>query len=151
MRSVRRSVKKSQRRKKWETDSISILQGQNGSIVSLKPWLNLCSRKWLRPTLSLVNNLRPWGSQASNTLFGIGLTDFIRVLRKLFKDLIAVISGLSLFHSLIQDGKKLFWKKICSTKNIRYIIMITKTNKSLRFGNNIIKVDWTFILIGFVK
>ena len=35
--------------------SASILQEQNGFDASLKPFLNLCSQRWLKSNLSLAN------------------------------------------------------------------------------------------------
>ena len=34
-------------------------QSQKGSMVSRKPWLNLCSRRWLKPTLKRVSKETP--------------------------------------------------------------------------------------------
>ena len=48
-------------RRKCAVDSISKLQLQNGFKESWKLCLNLCSRKWLKPSRSLVINLIPLG------------------------------------------------------------------------------------------
>ena len=49
------------RRRKCAVDSISKPQLQNGFKESCKLYLNLCSRKWLKPSRSLVINLIPLG------------------------------------------------------------------------------------------
>ena len=72
--------------------------------------LNLCSLKWLRPSVNLVISLIPLVLQISKTEFGEGrmklsifslkteiLLEFLRL-------------GSKLFHSIIADGKKNFLK-----------------------------------------
>ena len=99
-------IKKGQWRKKWVADSIFWPQLHKGFIVSWKLCLNLCSLKWLRPSLSLVISLIPLGLRISKTEFGEGrmklsifslkteiLLEFLRL-------------GSKLFHSIIADGKK---------------------------------------------
>ena len=106
-------IKKRQWRKKWVVDSISWLQLHKGFIVSWKLCFNLCSLKWLRPSLSLVISLIPLGLWQSKKEFGEGrmklsifslkteiLLEFLRL-------------GSKLFHSIIADGKKEFLKKLC--------------------------------------
>ena len=61
-RSVQRSLLyKGQWRKKWIADSTSLPQLHIGLIESWKLCLNLCSRKWLRPSRILVIYLTPIG------------------------------------------------------------------------------------------
>ena len=75
--------------------------------------MNLCSLRWLRPSLSLVISLIPLGLRISKTEFGEGrmklsifplkteiLFEFLRLESKLF-------------HSIKADGKKQFLKKLC--------------------------------------
>ena len=93
-------------------DSISWPQLHKGFNVSWKLCLNLCSLRWLKPSLSLVISLIPLGLRISKTEFGEGrmklsifslkteiLLEFLRLRSKLF-------------HSRIADGKKEFWKKL---------------------------------------
>ena len=54
-------------------DSMSPAQMQMGFIVLLKPWLNLCSLRWLKPIHNLVNNFIPYGLQISKMLLVEGL------------------------------------------------------------------------------
>ena len=42
-------------------DSMSPSQIQMGFVVSLKPCLNLCSLRWLKPRSNLVNSSIPYG------------------------------------------------------------------------------------------
>ena len=87
-------------------------QLNKGCTVSWKPCLNLCSLKWLRPSLSLVISLIPLGLWISKkkiwersyeikhfSLKTEILLEFLRLRSKLF-------------HSRIADGKKEFWKKL---------------------------------------
>ena len=105
-------IKKGQWRKKWVADSMSWPQLNKGCTVSWKPCLNLCSLKWLRPSLSLVISLIPLGLWISKkkiwersyeikhfSLKTEILLEFLRLRSKLF-------------HSRIADGKKEFWKKL---------------------------------------
>lgn len=46
-------------RSKWADISMSVPQLQVGLIGSRKLCLNSCSRRWLKPSLILVNNLTP--------------------------------------------------------------------------------------------
>ena len=62
--------------------SSSILQEQSGYNVFLKPFLNFCSRRWLKPNLSLVNIVIPNESLILKTFLSIGLVNFNNSLRK---------------------------------------------------------------------
>ena len=55
-------------RKKLFMDSMSPPQIQIGFIVSLKPCLNLCSLRWLKPRPNQVNSFIPYGLQISQIL-----------------------------------------------------------------------------------
>ena len=81
--------------------------------MCLENCLNLCSFKWLRPSLSLVISLVPLELRISKTEFDEGrmklsifslkteiLLEFLRLEYKLF-------------HSIIPDEKKEFLKKLC--------------------------------------
>ena len=73
LRRVRLSlIKKGQWRKKWVMDSISWPQLHKGFNVSWKLCLNLCSLRWLKPSLSLVISLILLGLGISKTEFGEG-------------------------------------------------------------------------------
>ena len=63
--------------------SDSIVQEQNGCNVFLKLRLNLCSRKWLKPNLSLVNILIPNGSLILKVFFSAGLINFDNALQNI--------------------------------------------------------------------
>ena len=56
-------------RKKCVVVSVSLLQSHNGFGVSWKQCLNLRSRRWLRPSCSLVRSLIPWVMNIKNTIF----------------------------------------------------------------------------------
>ena len=63
-------------RRKCAVDSISKPQLQNGFKESWKLCLNLCSRKWLKPSRSLVINLIPLGLWQLKRLLADGLISF---------------------------------------------------------------------------
>ena len=114
LRRVLLSLKKNRHwRKRWVVDSISWPQLHKGFNVCWKLSLNLCSLKWLKPSLSLVISLIPLGLRISKTEFGEGrmklsifslktdiLLEFLRL-------------GSKLFHSMIAEGKKEILKKLC--------------------------------------
>ena len=85
------------------------LHEQNGFEVSWKVFLNLCSRKWLRPRRILVGYLIPLQLQQLNTLFGDSLVNFKKFFLKTLRTLRRL--GSNLFHSITVDGKKGFFGK----------------------------------------
>ena len=93
-------------RRKCAVDSISKPQLQNGFKESWKLCLNLCSRKWLKPSRSLVINLIPLGLWQLKTLLADGLINFRILFLKILKLLESLILWSSLFHSIIVDRKK---------------------------------------------
>ena len=92
-------------------------QQQIGLIESRKPCLNLCSPRWLRPSLSLVSNLTPLGLWHLKTQFPEGRINFKSFFLKIFKFSELCIFWSSMFQSTITEGKNRFWKKICFTLN----------------------------------
>ena len=84
---------------------------------SRKPCLNLCSRRWLRPSLSLVSNLIPLGLWHLKTLSPEGLINFKSFFLKINKFSELRIFRSTLFHSITTEGKNEFLKKLCFTLN----------------------------------
>ena len=74
--------------------------------------LNLCSRRWLRPKRSRVVNLTPLWLQQLKQLLVVGLINLRISLLKIPKLLAFQMVGSSLFHSMIADGKKVFFKNL---------------------------------------
>ena len=153
LRRVRLSLKKKgQWRKKWVVDSISWSQLHKGFNVSWKLCLNLCSLKWLKPSLSLVISLIPLGLRISKTEFGEGrmklsifslkteiLLEFLRL-------------GSKLFHSIIADGKKEFLKKLCFVL-IREILKqfhLLPPNTSVWCNNTRLNKDMCQMILGLL-
>ena len=100
-------------RRKCAVDSISKLQLQNGFKESWKLCLNLCSRKWLKPSRSLVSNLIPLGLWQLKRLSD-GLINFRILFLRILKLLEFLMLWSNLFHSIIVDRKKEFFsKKVC--------------------------------------
>ena len=94
-----------------------------GLSESWKLYLNLCSRRWLKPSLNLVNNLTPLGLWQLKTVLPEGRMKFKSVFLKIFKLSELRIFRSSLFHSITAEGKKEFRKKLCFTLN-RGILLV---------------------------
>ena len=77
----------------------SILQGERGFYMSLKPGLNLCSRRQLKPILNLVNNLTATESLILNVFLRVGLIKLNNVLRNSLYKVELRMSVSNLFHS----------------------------------------------------
>ena len=60
-------------------NSVSKLRVHRGFIQSLKLWLNLCSFRWLNPSLSLVINLSPSRLKMPNTELGMDRIIFYQI------------------------------------------------------------------------
>ena len=103
--------------RKWAKVPISLPQLQTGLSESWKPRLNLCSRRWLKPSLNLVINLTLHGLWQLKTLFPEGCINFRRIFLKTFKLSELRIFRSNLFHSITKEGKKVFRKKLCFTLN----------------------------------
>ena len=108
---------------KWADVSISLPQPQIGLSESWKLCLNLCSRRWLKPNLNLVNNLTPLGLWQLKTVLPEGRMKFKSVFLKIFKLSELRIFRSSLFHSITAEGKKEFRKKLCFTLNKRILLV----------------------------
>ena len=81
-------------------------QLQIGLRVSWKLCQNLCSRRWLRPNLSLVINLIPLGLWQLKLEFEDGLINFKKLFLKAEKVLEFLFFKSKSFHSVTVDGKK---------------------------------------------
>ena len=108
---VRLSEYRGQWSRKWLVVSISWPQEQKGFTVSWKLWLNLCSRRWLSPSLSLVKNVIPSGWWQLKTLFDDGLIKLKIFFLKTEKLSALRVLASKMFHSFIEEGKKVFLKK----------------------------------------
>ena len=75
--------------------------------------LNLCSLKWLRPSVNLVISLIPLVLQISKTEFGEGRMklSIFSLKTEMFLEVLRLDS--KLFHLLIAFGKKKISKKLC--------------------------------------
>ena len=95
--------------RKCAVDSISKPQLQNSFKESWKVCLNLCSRKWLKSSRSLVINLIPLGLWQLKKLLVDGLINFRILFLKKLRLLEFLMLWSSLLHSIIADGKKQFF------------------------------------------
>ena len=112
---VRMSEYREQWSRKWLVVSTSYPQEQKGFIVSRKLWLNLCSRRWLKPSLSLAKNFWSSGWWQLKTLFGDGLISVKNFFLKTDKLSAFRTLASKMFHSFIEEGKKVFLKNSCLT------------------------------------
>ena len=91
--------------------SASFPQLQNGLRISWKLCLNLCSRRWLSPSRSLVSSFSPKGLWEPKILFAVGLMN-LRVfdLKMLSVSELQMLES-NLFRSIMVDGKYELLKK----------------------------------------
>ena len=123
-------------------------QQQTGLSESRKPCFNLCSRRWLRPSLSLVSNLIPLGLWHLKTMFPEGCINFKNFFLKINKFSELRIFWSSLFHSVTTEGKNEFWKSLCFTLNwgilLAFLMLYGLTEVGIIL-NNIVEIDfWIF-------
>ena len=71
-------------------------------------------QRWLRPSLSLVTNLIPFGEWQWKTLLGEGLINFKTLFLKTLYPAEFLREWSSLFHSKIAGRKNMVLKKLCS-------------------------------------
>ena len=124
--------------RKWLVVSISWPQEQMGLTVSWKLWLNLCSRRWLNPSLSLVKNIKPLGWWQLKTLFGVGLIKLKIFFLKTEKLSALRILASKMFHSFIEEGKKVFLKNHDTLSKVEY-------HKQIWLNNDycLLESNWT--------
>ena len=120
-------------------------QLQIGLSESRKPCLNSCSRRWLRPSLSLVSNLIPLGLWQLKTLFPEERINFKSFFLKINKFSELRVFWSSLFHSITTEGKNEFWKKLCFTLNWGILLWSHKSR------NNIEQILWRLVSEYFIK
>ena len=89
-------------------DSTSRENEQNGLMQFLKLCLNLCSWRWLKPNLNLVNNLRLKGWWILYIKSGVGQPSLVFL--NFLKDFSLRNRKSSLFHSRMEYGKKDYLK-----------------------------------------
>ena len=89
----------------WTVKKVFAWQMHIGLRVSWKLFLNLCSRRWLRPALNLVNNWICLGLWQLSTLFWDGHTNF----KMLFLKILGLSDFRILFRSVTVEGKKEFF------------------------------------------
>ena len=130
--------------------SISLPQLQIGLSVSWKPCLNLCSRKWLKPSLDLVSNLTPLRLWQLKTLLPEGRINFKRLFLKIFKLSELRIFRSNLFDSMIAEGKKEFRKRLFYFE-LRNFISIPYVASTHSNGNNVKKVFRRMTFINFIE
>ena len=101
-------LKMEQWRKSCLVDSIAFPQLQIWFSESQKLWRNICSRKWFKPTCSLVRWLKPKELGTLKIMLGWGLINSrIRFLKSLSEGEQRIFES-KLFHSMMLDGKKVF-------------------------------------------
>ena len=112
---LRRVRKLGQWRRKWLVFSTSQPQIQSGFNASWKLFLNLCSWRWLSPSHNHLKYLIPFRLWQPDMLIAVGLINFKIFFFKILTLGAFWITGSSLFHPMMTDGKKVFLKKFCLT------------------------------------
>ena len=97
---------------------MSLSQQQIGFRQSRKICLNLWSIRSLKPNLSLVISSIPVGFWQLKVLLGVGRMNckMLFLKRARLSELLILLSRL--FHSITEDGKNEFLKKLCLTLNL---------------------------------
>ena len=97
---------------------MSLLQQQIRFKQSRKLCLNLWSLRWLKPNLSLVITFIPIGLWQLKVLLGVGCMNckVLFLKRARLSELLILLPRL--FHSITEDGKNEFLKKLCLTLNL---------------------------------
>ena len=122
-------------------------QVQIGFNVSWKLCLNLCSRRWLRPSLILDRYLIASGSWQLKILLGFGRINFkILDLNKLR----FWMSESSLFHSVITEGKKRILEVVFCIK-LWDVVRRSWSMIRIIFRNNIEKILRKLFFNNFLK
>ena len=108
-------IKFRQWRRKYLVVSVSLPQSQIRFNESQKLWRNLCSRRWLKPTLYLARKFKPKYQQTLKILLEKGLINFkIHFLNTGYEGGPRILRC-NLFHSIIADGKYTFFKMLWLT------------------------------------
>ena len=99
-------------------------QQQIGFNQSIKLCLNLWSLRWLKPNLSFVISFIPIGLWQLKVLLGIGRMNckMLFLKRARLSELLILLSRL--FHSITEDGKNEFLKKLCLTLNLGMLLIL---------------------------
>ena len=97
-------------RKKCIVDPISLPHSHKGFKVSWKQYLNLCLWRWLRPRRNLVKSLILRGLWILKILLAQGRMKFRSFYKKILRLAEFLMLSLSLFHSVIAEGKNEFLK-----------------------------------------
>ena len=92
--------------------SMSLRQLQIGLSESWKLCLNLCSRRWLKSNLNLVNNFTPLGLWQLKQCFQKDVWSLKMFSWRHSSLLNCEYLGPALFHWITAEGKKEFWKKL---------------------------------------
>ena len=99
-------------------------QQQIGFNQSIKLCLNLWSLRWLKPNLSFVISFIPIGLWQLKVLLGVGRMNckMLFLKRARLSELLILLSRL--FHSITEDGKNEFLKKLCLTLNLGMLLIL---------------------------
>ena len=125
------------------------LQSHDGFRVSWKQYLNLRSRRWLRPNRKLVRRLIPYGSWILKILFAQGRIKFSRSFLKSERLPEFVILQSRLFHSDIVEGKNEFlnWLCLAWTAGILLLCLVSQTLFKLGIKSNRYDGDFSFSIL----
>ena len=107
----------------WRFNIVPTAIGEMNRHESWKQCSNLCSRRWRKPNLNLVNNLTRFELWQLKTVLPEGRMKFKSVFLEMFKLSELQIFMSSLLHSITAEGKKEFRKKLWFTLN-RGILLV---------------------------
>ena len=114
-----------QRIKRWWMSYASRKQRHNGFNVSWKSCLNLCSLRWLKPTLRLVNNFNLETSLFPKVVFAVGRINSLKVLCEILnmKDLDRLRNQIFPFSSCLRQ--KWITRSFCYAENLSNFEIVT--------------------------
>ena len=95
--------------------SAFFLQLQSKLSISWKLRLNLCSKRWISPSRSLLRSFTPRRLWQTKILFPVGLMSFKIFDLKMLSVYELRMSKSNLFHSIMVDGKCFFKKLMLHT------------------------------------
>ena len=128
---------------KWVEILISLPQLQIGLSVSWKPYLNLCSQRWIKPSHNLVSNLTPLRLWQLKTVLPEGSVNLKRLFWKIFR-----LSELGIFKSILfhsMTAEKRISKKVMFCFELRNVVSILCVICTRSNGNNVKMVFWKLL------
>ena len=138
-------------RRKWDVFSTLQPRVQSRFNVSWKLFLNLCSWRWLSPSLRLIKYLIPFRFCKLNMFFGVGLLNFKILFLKILRLGAFWISGSSFIPFHDNWRKKSIFEEAVFNFEMRNIISVPCKVWPCQLRNYIKKIFWRLVFQSFIK